>query len=101
MRLFETFTSVYLMVGRGRYRYCEPVRPMDVVLLQEYLEPMEVYEKRPPRRRAAGNQRARCLTRCGCVSMPYSAASIQAHSCTSELVYIGTLESTSVQSVSR
>ena len=57
MRLFETFTSVYLMVGRGRYRYCEPVRPMDVVLLQEYLEPMEVYEKRPPRRRAAGNQR--------------------------------------------
>ena len=30
---------------------------MDVALLREYLEPVEVYEKRPPRRRGAGNQR--------------------------------------------
>ena len=44
-------------VGRGRYLYREPDRPMDVALLQEYLEPVEVYEKRPPQRRAAGNQR--------------------------------------------
>ena len=44
-------------VGRGRYLYREPDRPMDVALLREYLEPVEVYEKRPPRRRAAGNQR--------------------------------------------
>ena len=57
MRLFETFTSVHLMVGIGRYLYREPGRPMDVALLQEYLEPVEVYEKRPPRRRTAGNQR--------------------------------------------
>ena len=44
-------------VGRGRYLYREPDRPMDVALLREYLEPVEVYEKRPPRRREAGNQR--------------------------------------------
>ena len=44
-------------VGRGRYLYREPDRPMDVALLREYLEPLEVYEKRPPRRREAGNQR--------------------------------------------
>ena len=45
-------------VGRGRYLYYrEPDRPMDVALLQEYLEPVEVYEKQPPRRRGAGNQR--------------------------------------------
>ena len=43
-------------VGRGRYLYREPDRPMDVALLREYLEPVEVYEKRPPRRRGAGNQ---------------------------------------------
>ena len=30
---------------------------MDVALLQEYLEPVEVYEKRPARRRGDGNQR--------------------------------------------
>ena len=30
---------------------------MDVELLREYLEPVEVYEKRPPRSRAAGNRR--------------------------------------------
>ena len=44
-------------VSRGRYLYREPVRPMDVELLREYLEPVEVYEKRPARRRGAGNQR--------------------------------------------
>ena len=44
-------------VGRGRYIYREPDRPMDVALLQEYLEPVEVYEKRPPRSRGAGNRR--------------------------------------------
>ena len=44
-------------VGRGRYLYREPDRPMDVELLREYLEPVEVYEKRPPRRRGAGNRR--------------------------------------------
>ena len=30
---------------------------MEVALSWEYLEPVEVYEKRPPRSRAAGNQR--------------------------------------------
>ena len=30
---------------------------MDVELLQEYLEPVEVYEKGPPRCRAASNRR--------------------------------------------
>lgn len=44
-------------VSRGRYLYREPDRPMDVELLREYLEPVEVYEKRSPRRRAAGNRR--------------------------------------------
>ena len=44
-------------VSRGRYLYREPDRPMDVELLREYLEPVEVYEKRPPRRRGAGNRR--------------------------------------------
>ncbi len=41
-------------VERGRYTYQEPDRPMDVVLLQEYLEPVEVYEKRPAHRRRGG-----------------------------------------------
>ena len=36
-----------MRVSRGRYLYREPDRPMDVALLQEYLEPLEVYEKRP------------------------------------------------------
>ena len=44
-------------VGRGRYIYREPDRPMDVALLREYLEPVEIYEKPPPRRRAAGYRR--------------------------------------------
>jgi|GEM_PF-665886 len=44
-------------VSRGRYLYREPDRPMDVALLQEYLEPTEVYEKRPARRRAESDRR--------------------------------------------
>ena len=36
------------MVRTGCYIYREPDRPMDVELLKEYLEPVEVYEKRPP-----------------------------------------------------
>ena len=57
MRLIEMLTSVHLMVGIGLYSYRELARPMDVALLQEYLEPVEVYEKRPPRRHEAGDQR--------------------------------------------
>ena len=46
-----------MRVSRGRYLYREPDRPMDLALLQEYLEPVEVYEKRPARRRGDGNRR--------------------------------------------
>ena len=46
-----------IRVGRGRYLYREPDRPMDVALLREYLEPVEVYEKRPARRRRVGSDR--------------------------------------------
>ena len=46
-----------IRVGRGRYLYREPDRPMDVALLREYLEPVEVYEKRPARRRRDGSGR--------------------------------------------
>ena len=49
--------QLIVRVGRGRYLYREPTRPMDVALLQEYLEPVEVYEKRPARRRGDGNRR--------------------------------------------
>ncbi len=45
-------------VRRGHYVYREPDRPMDVALLQEYLEPVEVYEKRPARRRRNGSDRS-------------------------------------------
>ena len=38
-------------VGRGRYIFREPELPMDLALVREYLEPVEVYEKRPPRGR--------------------------------------------------
>ena len=48
---------VIAKVGRGRYQYREPTRPMDVELLREYLEPSEVYEKRPPGRRRGGSDR--------------------------------------------
>ena len=46
-------------VGRGRYIYREPDLPMDIALVQEYLEPTEVYEKRPQRRRVSGPGRER------------------------------------------
>ena len=49
--------QVIARVGRGRYQYREPARPMDVELLREYLEPAEIYEKRPPRRRRGGSDR--------------------------------------------
>ena len=39
-------------VGRGRYIFREPKLPMDLALVREYLEPVEVYEERPPRERA-------------------------------------------------
>ena len=47
-------------VGRGRYIFREPELPMDLALAREYLEPEEVYEKRPPRgrRSAEGRERA-------------------------------------------
>ena len=49
--------QLIMRISRGRYLYREPARPMDVVLLQEYLEPVEAYEKRPARRRGDGNRR--------------------------------------------
>ena len=47
-------------VGRGRYIFREPELPMDLALVREYLEPVEVYEKRPPRgrRSVTGRERA-------------------------------------------
>ena len=49
--------QVIMRVSRGRYLYREPDRPMDLALLQEYLEPVEVYEKQPARRRRSGSDR--------------------------------------------
>ena len=49
--------QLIIRISRGRYLYHEPTRPMDVALLQEYLEPVEEYEKRPARRRGDGNRR--------------------------------------------
>ena len=46
-------------VSHGRYIYREPDLPMDIALVKEYLEPTEVYEKRPPRRRGSGPGRER------------------------------------------
>ena len=53
--------QLIMRVSRSRYLYREPDRPMDVALLQEYLEPVEVYEKRPARRRGDGNRRQNVL----------------------------------------
>ena len=53
--------QLIMRVSRGRYLYREPTRPMDVALLQEYLEPVEAYEKRPARRRGDGNRRQNVL----------------------------------------
>lgn len=44
-------------VRRGHYMFRAPDLPMDVALLREYLEPVEVYEKRPARRRRGGSER--------------------------------------------
>ena len=44
-------------VGRGRYIFREPELPMGLALVREYLEPEEVYEKRPPRGRRSGTGR--------------------------------------------
>ena len=44
-------------LGRGRYIFNELTRPMDVALIQEYLEPEEVYEKKPPWKRSAEPRR--------------------------------------------
>ena len=49
--------QLILRVGRGRYLYHEPTRPMELGLLREYLEPVEAYEKRPARRRGGGHRR--------------------------------------------
>ena len=49
--------QLILRVGRGRCLYHEPTRPMDLGLLRECLEPVEVYEKRPARRRGGGHRR--------------------------------------------
>ena len=49
--------QLIMRVGRGCYLYHEPTRPMDLELLRECLEPVEVYEKRPARRRDGGSLR--------------------------------------------
>lgn len=46
-------------VGRGRYIYRQPELFMDSAPVREDLEPTEVYEKRPPRRRGSGSGRER------------------------------------------
>ena len=51
--------QILTRVSRGYYLYREPTLPMEVALLQEYLEPVEVYEKRPPRPRHGGSDRRR------------------------------------------
>ena len=58
-----------IRVSRGRYLYREPDQPMDVALLQEYLEPVEVYEKRPAAGAGVGQIGAVFLTRCGWACM--------------------------------
>ena len=49
--------QLLIRIGRGRYIFNELLRPMDLALVQEYLEPREVYEKRPPRQRESGQRR--------------------------------------------
>ena len=51
--------QVLARVGRGRYIFREPELPMDQALVQEYLEPEEMYEKRTPRGRRSGPVRER------------------------------------------
>ena len=58
--------QLIIRVSRGRYLYREPARPMDVALLQECLERVEVYEKRPARRRRVTAIAVKtCRNRCG------------------------------------
>ena len=49
--------QLLIRVGRGRYIFNDLLRPMDLALVQEYLEPREIYEKRPPRRRRDSHHR--------------------------------------------
>ena len=49
--------QILTRLGRGRYIFNELTRPMDVALIQEYLEPEEVYEKKPARKRGAEPRR--------------------------------------------
>ena len=49
--------QLLVRVSRGRYIFNELNRPMDLALVQEYLEPQEVYEKRPARKRDASPRR--------------------------------------------
>ena len=65
-------------VSRGRYLYREPDRPMDVELLREYLEPVEIYEKRPPRSRAGGYRRPEVSEEVRICLSPSSVASARA-----------------------
>ena len=53
--------QLLVRVSRGRYIFNELNRPMDVALVQEYLEPQEVYEKRPARKRGASPRRDNVL----------------------------------------
>ena len=55
----KTAPHLLARVGRGRYIFREPELPMDAALVREYLEPVEVYEKRPQRRRGSGTTRER------------------------------------------
>ena len=50
--------QVLQRVGRGRYIFREPERPLDLLLLESWVEVAEVYVKRPPRRRGSGRSRA-------------------------------------------
>ena len=49
--------QLLVRVSRGRYIFNELNRPMDLALVQEYLEPQEVYERRPARKRGASPRR--------------------------------------------
>ena len=57
--------QILTRVSRGYYLYREPTLPMEVALLQEYLEPVEVYEKRPPRPRRGASDRRSVPVGCG------------------------------------
>ena len=46
-------------VRRGRHIFMEPEQPKELALVRQFLEPEEVYEKRPPPRRRYGPGRER------------------------------------------